>query len=138
VLRAKGFFWLSSRMDWVGDLAIVGGSTEISPAGHWWASRERVRHNRLEHGFGERDLRTPAPGPSEVADAAQRGAIAAIWDPVHGDRRQELVLIGIELDEARVRADLDACLLSDEEWAAGPERWSIHADPFPRWQRAAS
>ena len=48
-------------------------------------------------------------------------------------RRQEIVLIGTNLDEARVRAQLDACLLSDEEYASGnPELWCEQLeDPFP-------
>ena len=45
--------------------------------------------------------------------------------------RQEIVLIGTNLDKARVRAQLDGCLLSDEELAAGPEQWVELDDPFP-------
>ena len=45
--------------------------------------------------------------------------------------RQEVVLIGTNLDKARVRAQLDGCLLSDEELAAGPEQWAEFDDPFP-------
>lgn len=135
IIRAKGFFWLSSRMDWVGDLAVVGGSTEVGPAGHWWASRERVRQGRVASRFSHAELGTPVPGEAEVAHEGQRKAIAAIWDPAHGDRRQELVLIGVDIDEDIVRAELDACLLNDSEWSEGAEGWALHSDPFPRWQR---
>ena len=32
-----------------------------------------------------------------------------------GDRRQEIVFIGVEYDEWRIREALDACLLDDNE-----------------------
>jgi G3E family GTPase len=132
VLRAKGFFWLASRMDWVGELAIAGGATETRPAGLWWASRHRSRRTRQP--FGTADLAVLPPGPAELPDAGERQALEAIWDPIYGDRRQELVLIGIDLPERDVRTALDACLLRDRELVAGPMAWSIMLDPFPHWE----
>jgi G3E family GTPase len=48
-------------------------------------------------------------------------------------RGQTLVFIGIGMDEAAIRGDLDSCLLTDEEMAAGPTVWTAFADPFPAW-----
>jgi hypothetical protein len=59
------------------------------------------------------------------------------WDPQWGDRRQELVFIGIDMDEAAMRRALDAALLTDAEFAQGPGRWSTLPDPFPRWSLEA-
>ena len=50
--------------------------------------------------------------------------------------RQELVFIGQGLDEQRVRAALDACLLSDDEMLAGRAFWETLPDPFPAWENA--
>jgi hypothetical protein len=57
--------------------------------------------------------------------------IAPNWDAVWGDRRQSLVFIGIGMDEAVIRARLDACLVPDDKFA--PENWDTLADPFPSW-----
>lgn len=48
----------------------------------------------------------------------------ARWHPVWGDRCQELVWIGVDVDEAKLRAMLDSCLLTDAEMALGPEGWA--------------
>jgi hypothetical protein len=55
-----------------------------------------------------------------------------------GDCRQELVFIGIEMDEAAIRKSLEECLLTPDEFASGPFEWLKFPDPFPRWdvQRA--
>ncbi|MEL7337573.1 MAG: GTP-binding protein, partial [Planctomycetota bacterium] len=50
---------------------------------------------------------------------------------VYGDRHQELVFIGHEMDQARITQTLDACLLTDDEFAQGPEAWANFEDPFP-------
>lgn len=135
VLRAKGYFWLASRMDWVGNLAVAGGATEVSLAGHWWASRKRVRQDQHRQ-FDNKDLRIEPPDANELPDVAQRQALLKVWHPLYGDRRQELVLIGVDLPEADVRAGLDACLLTDDELVRGPLAWQSLPDPFPSWSPA--
>jgi G3E family GTPase len=151
VIRAKGFFWLATRMDWVGELAIVGGATQHQAAGFWFASRERVNGNLLDVPplTGPRPLpltplgwlrhqaaqwTAPFPGADEVADPREHDAMRRLWDPLWGDRRQELAIIGIDLDRTRVEALLAAALLDDEELARGPVEWQRLEDPFPRWR----
>lgn len=112
VLRSKGLFWLASRMDMAGDWAQAGGVCRPGGAGAWWASLD--------------DTDWPQ-------DADARAEIEAEMEDPFGDRRQELVLIGRDLDAAALSALLDACLLTDAEVAEGPEAWAAYADPFPAW-----
>lgn len=117
VLRSRGIFWLASRMDIAGDWHQAGGVCRPGAAGAWWAAIDA----------GE-----------WPADAASRAGIEAdmVDDGLpaeYGDRRQELVLIGENLDATGLEARLDACLLTDAELAAGPEAWAAYPDPFPDW-----
>jgi len=62
-----------------------------------------------------------------------------MWDQVYGDRRQEIVFIGAELDEAALRQRLDDCLVSEMAEQDMPVKdWSQLPDPFPAWKRAES
>jgi G3E family GTPase len=110
VLRSKGFFWLASRHDVVGEWHQAGGSCRTSPAGTWWATAER------------------SSWPEEAL-----AQIAASWQEPYGDRRQELVVIGRNLDREALVARLDACLLDDAELAQGPAAWARLPDPFGPW-----
>ncbi len=56
--------------------------------------------------------------------------------PEFGERRQELVFIGIELDRSRLVAALDHCLLTQAEAALGQMAWVAWPDPFPAWELA--
>ncbi|MDQ0143735.1 GTP-binding protein [Cupriavidus necator] len=117
VLRSKGLFWLASRMDTAGDWNQSGGVCRHGGAGAWWAALD------------------PAEWP---ADTAERAKVEADMHDQgvpapFGDRRQELVLIGLDLDPAALQARLDACLLSDAEMAAGAQAWAAYPDPFPAW-----
>ncbi len=135
VIRSKGFFWLASRMDWVGELSTVGAATQHQAAGFWFAARGRVDAGRVDTPLrlGE-PISAPAPDSEEVRDPTEHAAMLRLWDREYGDRRQELAIIGIQLDEEAVRADLDACLLNAREMAQGPRAWASFPDPFPRWR----
>jgi G3E family GTPase len=52
------------------------------------------------------------------------------------DARQEIVLIGIRMDQAELKACFDACLLNDDEMALDESGWKQLEDPFPRWRVA--
>jgi G3E family GTPase len=113
VIRAKGHFWLATRPDYLGELALAGRQKSVSRMGRWWAA---VPKNRW-----------PEDGSFEEF-------VMKHWDEVWGDRRQELVFIGIDMNEAKLRAALDACLLKSD--AFEPDAWAKLADPFPAWGEA--
>ncbi len=111
VLRSKGFFWLASRMAVVGSWSQAGATAVHEAAGNWYAALPR----------------------EEWPDGEARQQIEADWLEPWGDRRQELVFIGMDLDERALRARLDLAVLTDEELARGPSRWLELEDPFPPW-----
>ncbi len=115
VVRAKGHFWLATRPDWVGELAVAGAQTETARMGRWWASIPKNQWPKNQWPEDDRFERF----------------VAQHWDGDWGDRRQELVFIGIGMDESRIRARLDACLLPAETFT--PEAWQHLDDPFPLW-----
>ena len=65
-----------------------------------------------------------------VSDLASIEEIKKNWDARTGDARQELVLIGMQMDEQALIERLDCCLLSDEEMALGPQAWQSWSNPF--------
>jgi G3E family GTPase len=135
VIRSKGFFWLATRMDWVGELSTVGAATMHQAAGFWFAARHRVDGGRVDQPYavGERVTAAP-PDADEVHDPAEYAAMTRLWDKHWGDRRQEIALIGIGLDRRALTADLDACLLTAREMNEGPRLWRNYPDPFPHWR----
>ena len=112
VLRSKGLFWLASRHDQVGIWSQAGGLGRTEPGGLWWAS---------------------VPQSEWPDDLEERMAVLEVWQEPWGDRRQEIVVIGMDLDQAHITANLNACLLTDDEIAAGPEAWRHYPDPFGDW-----
>jgi G3E family GTPase len=112
ILRSKGFFWLASRMDVTGLWSQAGGAASCTGAGLWYAALAREDWPEQEEA---------------------RAQIKNDWQEPWGDRRQELVFIGLELEEAALRARLDGALLSTRELAAGPKSWRSLPDPVPAW-----
>ena len=58
-------------------------------------------------------------------------------DPEYFAVSQDLALIGIGLDHGAITESLDAAVLSDEEFAAGPALWRELVDPFPASETAS-
>jgi len=112
VVRSKGFFWLASHPTLAGSWSQAGAISRQSVAGYWWAAMPPERWPQ---------------DPEAVA------MIRAKWNEAVGDARQELVIIGMDMDEAALRAGLDACLLSDAEMAQGPKVWTTWHNPFAGW-----
>jgi G3E family GTPase len=116
VVRAKGHFWLATRPEWVGELSQAGALVQNEAMGFWWAN---------------------IPEERWPDDPVWRQHIAKTWHPVYGDRRQEIVFIGANMDEAAIRRSLDACLVGDANAKQMPiKAWRRLPDPFPAWRRA--
>merc|ERR1712032_330531 len=84
--------------------SFAGRSPSLVKGDPWWAvcSLEHLR------------WRLAYPGVQAVYERVRRDA----WDEVGdwGDRRQELVFIGgLGMNEAAIRAELDGCLLTQDE-----------------------
>jgi G3E family GTPase len=113
LIRSKGFFWLASRPEFIGVWNQAGGIVHLSCGGHFWKATPEA------HWPQEQDLLR---------------SILDSWEEPFGDMRQELVFIGQHLDEAAVRAELDACLLTQDELLAGKAYWLTLPDPLPQWE----
>lgn len=111
VIRAKGHFWLATRPDWAGLMSVAGMQRRCEPMGLWWAT---------------------VPRSNWPSDPQLREGLEGLWDATWGDRRQELVFIGSEIDEAAIRASLDACVIEAEN-GFDPQSWRGLSDPFPVW-----
>lgn len=65
-------------------------------------------------------------------DEQFEGAIKKYWSDVYGDRRQEIVFIGIDMDEMALRKRLDTCLVKN--YIRNKDNAKCLPDPFPIWR----
>ena len=114
VVRAKGFFWLATRPGFVGELSQAGAVVRHQACGYWWAALPKDRW----------------PSDPELVARVEKN-----WHKVWGDRRQQLVFIGLsEMDKAAITAELNTCLVDvDEDGRIDTREWRSWPDPFPRW-----
>lgn len=111
LLRSKGFFWLASRPDDAGYWSQAGALLTIDYAGPW--------------GKGEGEIPEGETRDRETRDEEIEADMGA--------PRQELVFIGVEMQQAEMIAQLDAALLTDAELALGPAKWRKYRDHLPVW-----
>lgn len=99
IIRSKGLFYIASRKDQALSWSQAGGSLKAEPVGVWWASmpfKERTHY---------------------ASYIENQEYIESKWDKNFGDRLNELVIIGQDLDKDLITGELEACLLDDYELA---------------------
>ena len=112
VIRAKGFFWISSRPNFVGEVSQAGAFVRHQGIGKWWAA---VNEEQWPD------------------DKSFRLNINKIWAKGYGDRRQEIVFIGLknEMNESLIKNKLDGFLIKN--YSINLANTLKYKDPFPGW-----
>ncbi|MER5932085.1 GTP-binding protein [Streptomyces sp. NPDC002054] len=101
--RSRGRFWLADRPDTLLAWDAAGGALCVENAGPWLASLPDAAW--------------------ELVPPMRRAAASLDWHPEHGDCCQHLVFTSPGLDRDGLAQLLESCLLTDAEYAAGPEGW---------------
>lgn len=112
IIRAKGFFWISSRPNFVGEVSQAGAFVRHQGIGKWWAA---VNEEQWPD------------------DKSFRLNINKIWAKGYGDRRQEIVFIGLknEMNESLIKNKLDGFLIKN--YSINLANTLKYKDPFPEW-----
>ena len=113
LLRSKGYFWLATRPQFVGQWSQAGGIAHYGFAGMFWKA---------------------IPEQNWPTDEASLNEIKKQWVEPFGDMRQELVFIGQSIDKEAIIENLNQCLLNDDELLKGKDYWAKLSDPFPEWR----
>lgn len=116
VLRSKGFFWLASHPTLAGMWSHAGAMARQEIAGQWWACIP------------------PEEWPQDEEFLAD---VSKSWEHTVGDARQEIVFIGIDMQQDILIQGLNQCLLTDEEMALGVQAWQQLPNPFQNWNEDA-
>lgn len=108
LLRSKGFVWIATRQDLCGEWSQAGGVIRFTVGGPWYAA---------------------LPEEAWPESSEDRRVIEKDFYGPSGDRRQELVFIGIDLKRDALTSALNECLVSEEE-----EKDMVQLpDPFAVW-----
>lgn len=107
VVRAKGIIWLATRNDIAQQLSQAGPSIQFGPAGYWVASLPEEERSLI---------------------LSENKELLKQWNDKWGDRINKFVLIGRSMDRGALCAELDACLLTEEEMKM---EWNGWKDEFP-------
>ena len=112
VVRAKGFFWISSRPDFVGEVSQAGAFVKNQGIGKWWAA---------------------VPEEKWPDDKNFKENINKIWVKDYGDRRQEIVFIGLknQMNSNMIKTKLDGFLIKN--YNINLKNSLKGKDPFPQW-----
>lgn len=110
IVRAKGIAWLANYNTVACLFSQAGPSVEINPVTFWVAAMPAAERDKI---------------------LSERPEVLSEWDLEYGDRHTKIVIIGTDLNQQKITAQLDACLLKmneiDEDWTMfeSPYNWQI-------------
>ncbi|MXQ55672.1 GTP-binding protein [Shimazuella alba] len=107
IVRAKGIVWIATRNEFAFLLSQAGPSIQLGPLSHWIAA---------------------LPLEEQEWYKKEDPELLETWNEPYGDRKNEFVLIGVDMDQEKVKAQLDQLLLTDEEMK---QEWRTFHDPLP-------
>ncbi len=112
IIRSKGLFWIASRPDQALIWSQAGGSLKADSAGVWWSSMPFAQRTRY------------------LSFVENQKEIESRWDYTFGDRKNEIVFIGQDMDEELIKSELNACLANNQELAT--QKWKEgYEDDWP-------
>lgn len=126
IIRSKGLFWIASRPAQAMSWGQAGGSLKADSAGVWWSSMPFEYRMNFE------------------AFIHNQSVIEEGWDKAFGDRKNELVFIGQNLNKEEIIQELEACLCTDHEidridWESGEDDdWQVPRAIPPHLQESFS
>ena len=97
IIRSKGLFWLASRPNQALIWSQAGGALKSDSAGVWWSSMS-FEKRIMQNSFIE-----------------NKDQIEEDWDSKYGDRKNEIVFIGQNMNKKLITSLLDKCLLTEFE-----------------------
>ncbi|MCZ4101631.1 cobalamin biosynthesis protein CobW [Streptomyces sp. So13.3] len=108
--RSRGRFWLADRPNTLLAWDAAGGALSVESVGPWLAALPDAAW--------------------EMVPPMRRAAASLDWHPEHGDCCQHLVFTSPGLDRHGLEQLLEFCLLTDAEYASGPEAWKTLPTAF--------
>ena len=112
IIRSKGLFWIASRPDQALVWSQAGGSLKADSAGVWWSSMPY--ESRIQ----------------QLAFVENIDLIESDWDINFGDRKNEIVFIGQNMDKTLICKQLEACFSNTKELETSD--WKLgHEDDWP-------
>ncbi len=112
VIRSKGLFWIGSRPEQALIWGQAGGSLRTDSAGVWWDSmpfEQRIKYASFVENSKE---------------------IESDWSKQFGDRKNEIVFIGLGLDQKEIEKELNKCLMNEQE-ISGMDLEKGYRDDWP-------
>jgi len=112
IIRSKGLFWMASRKDDALNWSQAGGSLRAEKAGIWWCSMPYKQRTQY------------------ISFVENQATIEKDWHKLFGDRHNEIVIIGQDLDVTEITQELNSCLCTEAEIALMNQGYAFK-DAFP-------
>jgi len=103
LMRTKGFIWMPQGHDIMGVVGQAGNIIQMTFDKPWTVLDGRAYRSNT--------------------DEALKTELRKDWQTPWGDRRQELIFIGQNLNHTEIQSILDSCLMTDAEFAMGVDGW---------------